>query len=436
VTLVHGVLCYDRPRFVHELVRALHWPDHAILLHADAKADPVMHKCVADLAAALPNVHVVDSLLCSWGGWSLVEATLRLIGRALALPTRWRHFCLLSEHHLPLHTPAMLAKSLCEGMSFSDAVPLPAMDADHRRDLFHRFVRRWRELPGVGMFSIGACALSPAEAQRLRLGSQWVVLAREACERLWRVRDDDALWAPFRESLVPDETALMSVLRGTALGAELDFRKSCATFVAWPHLGGGTDSGFTDDIVRAARARGYMFIRKRPVRLQPFVAGLLGGFPDRPMLPGLTPGVAAPDDPRSRALAMTLADALRRPAPGVAIGTPLPGSGPACCLDFRVAGLAPSLSVHLLSHDFAIFKLLLAWRRPFDGALAPIQLGGFETTIMGARLPGLVLAREVHVPAVPDNGFLQSNADALARHLTTALAVARALSDLVPLQAA
>ena len=98
--------------------------------------------------------------------------------------------------------------------------------------------------------------------------------------------------------------------------------------------------------------------------------------------------------------------------------------------------MTPALSVHLLSHDFAAFKLLLAWRRPFDGSLAPIRLSGYESTIMGARLPGLTLAREVHVPALPDNGFLHGDAQHLAPHVATALGVARDLSALVPAQAA
>ncbi len=436
MTVVHAVLCHEQPRLVGELVRALHHPDHAILLHADAKAPPRLHEYVDTLAAVLPNVHAVDSVLCSWGGWSLVEATLRMIGQALALPTPWRHFCLLSEHHIPLHAPATIAAILPEGASLSDAVPLPAMDPDHRRDLFHRFLRRWRELPGVCMFSTGARVLPPARMEGFRLGSQWVVLARAACERLWSMRDDDGLWAPFRDSLVPDETALMSVLRGTPLGVGLDIRRTCATFVAWQHLGGDADSGFTNDTVRAARARGHLFIRKRPAHLPPFAEALLATFPNRPLLPPLPPPQVITEDPRVHALAVTLGALLRGRVPGVAIGNALPGSGPACCLDFHVPAQAPPLSVQLLSHDFATFKLLLAWRRSFDGALAPIWLGGYETTIMGARLPGLVLAREIHLPDVPYNGFLRGDPDVLATHIITAISVARALSGLVPARAA
>ena len=427
--VAYAVLCHHSPRHVGELVRALHHPEQPILLHADAKAPPSLHAALRGLAALLPNVHVVDSVLCSWGGWSLVEATLRCIGDALALPAPWRHFCLLSEQHVPLQPPDMIARSLPAGTSFSDAVPLPAMDRDHRNDLFHRFARVWRELPGVGMFSTGPRTLTAAQLEMFRLGSQWVVLSRDACERLWAARDDAALWAPFKISLVPDETALMSALRGTRLGAGLDIRKASATFVAWPHLGGSADSGFSDDNLRAARARGHLFIRKRPDRLPPFAAALLASFPDRPGFPPLP----LPEPPTQDARALALAEAFGRTLRGVAIGSAPAGSGPACCLDFRAPGQSPGLSVHLLSHDFARFKLLLAWRRPFDGPLAPIRLGGFSATIMGARLPGLVLAREVHF--AEDAGFFAADpddAEAMAARIAGALAVAQKLSPLTP----
>jgi hypothetical protein len=401
-------------------------------LHVDAKSPPSLHEAAADLARRLPTVHVVDSVLCSWGGWSLVQATLRMIGAALSLPTPWRHFCLLSERHMPLQPPAAIANALQDGVSYSDAVPLPAMDADHRRDLLHRFVREWRELPGVGMFSTGTRELSQALIDGVRLGSQWLVLARAACEQLWSVRDDEALWAPFSNSLVPDETALISVLRGSRLGADLEFRKTGMTFVAWPHLGGGPDSGFTDETVRGARARGHLFIRKRPARLPPFAASLLATFPDRPDLPTLQPAQPPAEDARARALGDALAATLRKRFPGIAVALAPPGEGPACCIDVSVPGQSRALSVHLLSHDLGTCKLLLAWRRPFDGPLAPISLGGCEATIIGARLPGLTLAREVHLPELPDHGFVVGEPAAIAAQLATALTVARDLSVLVP----
>ncbi len=109
-------------------------------------------------------------------------------------------------------------------------------------------------------------------------------------------------------------------------------------------------------------------------------------------------------------------------------------AGPACCLWFQPAPRPEALVVCLLSEDMRAFKVLLAWRRPFDGSLAPTRLGGHATTVMGARLPGLTLAREVHLPDLADHGFsivADSAPTALAAPLAIALAAARRLSPLV-----
>jgi hypothetical protein len=430
--VVYAVLCHRSPRYVAGLVGVLRHPDHHVILHADAKAPPALHALLAELAGRFSNVHVLPSALCSWGGWSLVEATLRAIDRAICLPG-WRHFALLSEQHVPLQPPATIAENLPEGVSFSDAVALPDMAPATRADLLYRFASRWRELPGVGMFAQTTEAVSKARSQALRLGSQWLVLARNACERLHAVRDDTALWAPFRASLVADETALMSVLRGTPAGHGLDIRPSCQTFVAWPHLGGDAESCFTDALVRRARARGHLFIRKRPNHLPPFARKMLAAMPGERLAMAFAdaPPLA---DPRARALGLMLGNMLRGRFPDLSVGGEPAGTGPACCLRFRIAALSPALTVVLLSQDFATFKLLLAWRRPFDGGLAPIRLGAYAATVLGARLPGLLAAREVHLPELPDFGFVRvgdSGAPELAARIAPALAIGRRLSALV-----
>jgi hypothetical protein len=432
--VVYAVLCHRAPRAVAELARRLHHPGHHLILHADRKAPAVLHDLLARLGARYPDIHVLDSQPCAWGGWSLVAATLRAIALALALPGPWRHFVLLSERHVPLQPPATIAASLPDGASFIEARSLTRMDRPTRADLLHRFARHSRELPGVGMFAGDPRPPDPALTRRLRLGSQWVVLARAACERLIGTRDDTALWAPFRASLVPDETALHSVLRGTAVGAGLDIRDTALTFTAWPHLGGGADSAFTDAQARAARARGHLFIRKRPPRLPPFTRALLATMPMRPAPPLANDPPAAPEGD-AVALAATLGGMLRGRFPGLSVrASASADDGPACFLWFRATAQAGALVVCLLSQDLRAFKVLLAWRRRFDFSLAPIGLGGYATTVMGARLPGLGFAREVHLPELPDHGFAAASdgaTDELAARLAVALAVARRLSVLV-----
>jgi hypothetical protein len=428
LTLAFAVLCHQSPRHVFELIRHIQHPRHCYLLHGDAKAPPALHDALAQLAQAAANVHVVPAALCSWGGWSLVDATLRALAAALALPVPWRHFVLLSEHHLPLQPPEQIAASLPDGVSFCAATGLTAMDRAMRADVLHRFARRYRELPGVGMFAAGGAGCAPLET--LHLGSQWLVLARPACERLAAHPPGAAVWRPFRESLVPDETAVQSVLRGP-VGRGLTVRNANLTFTAWPHLGGGPDSAFTDANVRAARARGHAFIRKRPRRLPPFAAAMLAALrPAPPVLP-LPPEPAAPRSAAADALAAALAAMLRGRFPALRTERMDVDGAPACCVRFRLPGLPEALAVSLLSQDLREFKLLLSWRPNLPLRLAPLRIGGYRATVLGARLPGLLLAHEIHLPEVPDSGFVVAASEAdLAPPLAAALATAQRLAPL------
>jgi hypothetical protein len=201
--------------------------------------------------------------------------------------------------------------------------------------------------------------------------------------------------------------------------------------VAWPHLGGGAESGFTDALVRSARARGFLFIRKRPRVLPRYAREMLAAMPGQPPPLPTPPDEPPAADPRAAALADTLAQMLRGRFPAIAVAAGLPGDGPACCLTFRAAGLAPALPVLLLSQDFVTFKVLLAWRRRFDG-LAGIRLGGYAATVLGARLPGLAMAREVHLPELPECGFVSGGGTGeMAARIAAALAIGRRLSALV-----
>ncbi len=142
MALATFVLCHRSAEHVADLVRLIYRADDIFLLHADAKAPAELHATLAFLSARFPNVHVLPSALCSWAGWSLVDATLRGIVAALSLPAAWDHFVLLSEQHVPLHTAGTTAAALTPGVSYLDASPVSAMSGAGRADVMHRFAAR------------------------------------------------------------------------------------------------------------------------------------------------------------------------------------------------------------------------------------------------------------------------------------------------------
>src|SRR5579862_6061865 len=102
--IVYLVLCYGFPNELRDLFRILYHPADHYILHCDTKGPPPLRGLVRQLAASFPNVHRIQDRLCSWGGYSLVDATLRGIDHALDTIPDWSHLVLLSEQHLPVRS--------------------------------------------------------------------------------------------------------------------------------------------------------------------------------------------------------------------------------------------------------------------------------------------------------------------------------------------
>lgn len=424
MALAFFLMCHRMPAAVVDLVRAIWRPDNVHLLHVDAKAGTPLHETAARLAGALPNVHLLPPRPCSWGGWSLVETMLRGIDRALALDGGWSHFVPLSEGHLPLRTPEAMAADLTAGVSRVEATRVAELDEAARADVLHRFRAHYRELPGVGMFPVGPRAPAPSFEAALHHGSQWLLLARDACVRLATL--PPAAWAPFRDSLLADETALPTVLLGGGAGQGLAIDRRPATFVAWPHLSGTDDWTFSEANFFAARDQGFLFIRKRPRDLTPRVARAVAEL----CAPMQLPDLPEPDETFTRGapvavLSNWLLAALQPSFPGLVIETLSPmriGGSPTCYLRLRCPALPSALQVALLSEDMSTFKALLAWLGQPEDDHALRSLGGLPTWLTKVRLWDLLLAREVLVPDVPDAGFVTLAPQEGPRRLAAVLA--------------
>jgi hypothetical protein len=435
MALAYCILCHHSPGAVADLFRHIWRPDHHYILHADRKSAPAVHETVARLARAFPNVHALPSGLCSWGGWSLVAATLRGIDHACALTGHWSHFVLLSESHVPLVSPEAAAAALRPGVSYIEAGPVARMNRDGRADVMHRFAARYHEVPGVGMFATTPQALPPAFLATLHHGGQWIVLARDACERLRARLHDAALWEPFRTSLLADETALQTVLLGTEAGKGLTIERRATTFVGWPSLGGNADTTFTEQNFHE-QAKGFLFIRKRPKELPPSVARALAPMRMQEPLPALPEATdsftgGAPVS----ALAALLRQALQPRYPCIDVSALLPlrtGGSPSCFLQVRWPGLPQPLGVALLSEDLAQFKVMLAWMRETGNIFTTGTLGGYPTSLIRARLWDLFLTREVVLPDLPGGGFVSMSQgaplDRLLRPIAHALDAGAALA--------
>lgn len=430
MALAYCLLCHNNAAYVADLFRYLYRTGDHFIVHVDRKAPAALHRLLADLADRFSNVYVMPPTLCSWGGYSLVEATLRSMAFASAGVLEWEHFVLLSEQHVPLVSPEEIARRLLPGVSYIENTPVLAFGPEGQDDIAHRFALHYRELPGVGGFGTRPRGLLPNWMQGLHHASQWVVLSREACERLTAEPAHPALQRFFADSLLADETALPTLLRGTAIGAGLLLDAANPTFVASFGNGGAPDMTLTQASLRLANDQGCLFTRKRPPLLPADLAAMLEAGA------GLLPSAVqvAHEDGRDTRSLRQLGEALRHNLSAIYPDGWIESADPGlalCYLIVRTPSDPPDLRVVVLSADLIAFKVAVIWQTPFDGSYAPRRIGRFPATVLKVRLPEIFEMREVHVFDAPGHGFVTirpgDGVGRLSQTIAQALAVIRVL---------
>lgn len=404
MSLVHVLLCHSDAAMVGDLFRFLYRSEDRFLIHVDAKAPVALHHFVRDLARRFRTVRVLPPLTCSWGGYSLVAATVEGIRQAARL-AGWEHLVLLTEQHLPLLPPGEIAMRLRPGVSHIEAVKVATFGPEVRAGVRHRYAWDYRELPGVGGFATTPRALAPDWPDHHWLGSQCIVLARDACQRLASPRAGELLASRFAGAVMTDESALQTLLLGTALGAGLNIRGDNPTWVAAPHRGGTDDAVLTDKALALADAHRSLFIRKRPAVLPNELRAKLESWavlaPDALPLVTVTP-------PASRraaveALAGRLATGLAPNWPSGAFELLLPehlSNCPTCYLRVRLPNTRAGTTVSLVSHDMVHFKVVLS-----ADARVPVP-AGVAFYPMAIRVHDMFAAHEWQVPSAVDHGFV------------------------------
>ncbi|WP_324778858.1 beta-1,6-N-acetylglucosaminyltransferase [Thiobacillus sedimenti] len=228
-------------------------PGHTVIIHHDFSKQPDFHVSGDD-------VHVIeDYVTTGWGGWSLVEATLRLMETAIARG-EFDYFQLLSDTCLPVRPVEEFVDYLAtvrpdaniDHVSLRD-VPAVMMSHGYRAfaakdTMRHKLLRRlkyWRErrdaeyqeIAGLAVHTErdkNACRAALFDPQQLVLqlaargrgfshpfgrdfechaGSQWFGCSRAVCHGVleW-VREHAEAFAHFKTMYGPDEFFFHSVI--------------------------------------------------------------------------------------------------------------------------------------------------------------------------------------------------------------------------------
>ena len=240
------ILTHKDPKQVENLasrILALS-PEAQIVVHHDLKADSSPWD-----GSPPERVHMVDRVQVEWGGWSIVEATLRMFRFAHdQLGAAW--FVVLSGEHWPVVDLAAWERALASSGvdAFLPAQMLPRRlhfglrDLDGNRFLarsLHRWIRIQRPksdlvhkgLAGFSKISLRTHPLvkfefsirgdswfigtprrrGPVKGWDLYKGSEWIACNARAASVLLNADPEVTDW--FKRSHIPDESYVQSLVR-------------------------------------------------------------------------------------------------------------------------------------------------------------------------------------------------------------------------------
>jgi hypothetical protein len=290
------------------------------LLYLSPDAQVVVHHDVA--AGAAPwqgrppeGIHLVERSRVLWGGWSMVEATLRLLRFAVdELGADW--VVLLSGEHRPTVELAewelALSDSDVDALLGAERLPVrlrfgrSSAETDQylariqhrwwlvrrpRAERAHRLVGGLMKLsrfvqPLVSMeyahrreaWAIGVRrSRRPVRHSHLYRGSQWVALSRRAAQAALDVEPEVTDW--FRRGFIPDESYLQTVLRAVPGLRVADTPTTFVLETPQMPVTGWMQLSLAD--VPAVWASGLPFARKVDATTRPEVVTAIDDWVDR-----------------------------------------------------------------------------------------------------------------------------------------------------------
>ncbi len=111
------ILVHNDPRQTLRLVRSIYNRNDYFNIHVDQKAAAPYTRLLDALSQLYPNIRVISTFRCGWGGFSLVRASNALLDLGFREHSDWTHAFLLSGAHLPLMPVETIRASLTPGKS-------------------------------------------------------------------------------------------------------------------------------------------------------------------------------------------------------------------------------------------------------------------------------------------------------------------------------
>jgi hypothetical protein len=243
--LAYLIAAHHQPAHFQRLLDALLTASSAAFVHIDAKSPiaPFLGTQHSNVHFCKPRVPVY------WGEYSQVDATMIMLREALASPSKFDYFVLLSGADYPLRPAAAIEAFFARhsGTEFINLVRMPNERASKpvtRLTQYKVLSGRFTTLPEKALRRLLIRArLLPAERDYTAAlagfipcgGSSWWALSRSACEYIVAITQSmPRLVDFFRHTWFPDETYFQTLLGNSPFRDRI---RRNLTYADW-HAGG------------------------------------------------------------------------------------------------------------------------------------------------------------------------------------------------------
>ncbi len=268
------IQCHDRPHQVNALAQYLANGGHDVFVHADARSAIGHLIRQTDSITLIRRPSAVD-----WGGWTQVEATLKMIEEARRTGRPYRYFHLLSGHCLPLRSMASLDAILdaahADQTQFIECEPMPRSRWGQRdggmhrlrvyypsfivskhtklhQDFFWFYTNKWMRLK----------LRRPAFRSKDRFygGAQWFSLTGDAMDAIMSFMNSRRKMIRFfKNTFCSDEMFFQTCLMRSGFPVHAAGNRR---YLQWPFADAPSPSDLTPEDWQTARDSGCLFGRK------------------------------------------------------------------------------------------------------------------------------------------------------------------------------
>lgn len=278
--IAYIILCHKNSNQINMMIEQLNDKNCDMYIHIDKKNYVIVNDIIKH-----DNMKIIDydsSIDVSWGGVSMIEATLRLLSEVKKSDVKYDYVCLLSGQDLMINTKKEFYKKLKSRKNFIEIideknirynrykklyeVPYPQWITKDK--LLYKIVKRLYMIITGGFehsFSIFKRKL-PIDG-KLYFGSQWWCLTYECCEyMLDYVGSNSDYLNYFKKTIIPDECFFQTLFMNSPYS---DNYESNLTYVNWKNNRRSPEIFTMDDMDLLCECnKKYIFARKFDCNVQ------------------------------------------------------------------------------------------------------------------------------------------------------------------------